>query len=152
MDKGIYCLVFRNPACTVSVGALGELSFRAGWHVYVGSALGSGGLKRLERHVRLSAARDKTPQWHVDHLLTNPDFSLTCTVSAPTQDRLECSLARTLGGTGVPGFGCSDCSCGTHLFFRKEEPGKAILSAFRHCGLDPTIKSFKNPDAGKDDT
>ena len=43
MDKGIYCLVFENPACAIGIGALGPVPFPAGWHIYVGSALGSGG-------------------------------------------------------------------------------------------------------------
>ncbi len=57
MDKGIYCLVLKNPACTVRVGALGPLPFAAGWHCYIGSALGPGGLVRLERHTRLAEHR-----------------------------------------------------------------------------------------------
>lgn len=62
MDKGVYCLVFHNPACTVRIGALGEIAFRKGWHIYVGSALGSGGLKRLGRHIALAADKDKRPK------------------------------------------------------------------------------------------
>jgi Uri superfamily endonuclease len=150
MDKGIYCLVFRNPACSVRIGALGPLAFRAGWHIYVGSALGSGGLKRVDRHVSLSGTRDKQPKWHVDYLLTDTYFSLEYTISAVTGDRLECSLARAIGGTEIPGFGCSDCSCGTHLFFRARDPRKEIVKAFRQRGLLATIKSIKSLDAGKD--
>ena len=74
MDKGIYCLVLKNPACTVRVGALGPVSFAAGWHCYIGSALGPGGLVRLERHLRLAAHRDRRPKWHIDYLLTDPRF------------------------------------------------------------------------------
>ena len=150
MDKGIYCLVFRNPVCIVKIGALGPLAFRAGWHIYVGSALGSGGLKRLDRHVALSAARDKTPKWHVDYLLSDPHFALTFVVSAPTGDRLECSLANTLGGPEIAGFGCSDCTCTTHLFFRERDPRKELRTAFRQCGLVPAIKSINNPDERRD--
>ena len=102
MDKGVYCLVFENPRCTVRIGALGELPFRAGWHVYVGSALGSGGLKRLDRHVSLARERNRRPTWHIDYLIIDPRFSLSFTVSAPTTDDLECSLARNLGEPGIP--------------------------------------------------
>ncbi len=149
MDKGIYCLVFRNPACTVRVGALGPLTFRAGWHIYIGSALGSGGLSRVERHIALAAARDKTPKWHVDYLLTSLCFTLTFAVSAPTLDRLECTLAYAIGGDEVRGFGCSDCSCSTHLFSRTGNPRNESLAAFRQCGLVPSIKSIKNPEVEK---
>lgn len=137
MDKGIYCLILKNPACTVRVGALGEIAFREGWHVYVGSALGSGGLARLERHKRLAGARDHPPKWHVDYLLVNPAFRLACAVSASTGERLECRLAGLIGGQGVPAFGCSDCDCPSHLFFFPRDPQEAVRDAFLACGLTP---------------
>jgi Uri superfamily endonuclease len=140
MDKGIYCVVFENPACTVRVGALGDLAFEPGWHIYVGSALGSGGLTRLERHIGLARTRHRPPKWHVDYLLTEPRFFLTSVVSAKTTDRLECSLAGRLGGASVPGFGCSDCGCRSHLMHRDKEPVGEIAGAFRHLGLSPAIK------------
>lgn len=146
MDKGIYCLVFRNPACTVRVGALGEIGFRAGWHVYVGSALGSGGLARLGRHVALSRTKDKHPKWHVDYLSTDPRFSLRYTVHAVTAERLECRLADALGEPYVPAFGCSDCTCPSHLFFRPQDPGGEIRQAFQSLGLVPVTATIKIPE------
>ena len=143
MDKGIYCLVFKNPDCTVRVGALGRLPFRAGWHIYVGSALGSGGLKRLERHIALAQKRDKQPKWHIDYLLTDPRFLLSSAVSAATAERLECPLARAIGsGDHVPGFGCSDCDCRSHLMYRSLDPHNEIVAAFRNLGLHPSIKTI----------
>ena len=135
MDKGIYCLVFKNPACTVRVGALGEIAFRKGSHIYVGSALGSGGLARLERHIALSRNRDKRPKWHVDYLSESQSFSLRYTLHAVTEERLECRLAEALGGETVPAFGCSDCSCPSHLFFRRRNPVKETEAAIRSLGL-----------------
>src|SRR5512136_501848 len=108
MDKGIYCLVFKNPSCKARIGALGEIAFRKGWHIYVGSALGSGGLVRLERHIALSRSRDKHPKWHVDWLSVNPFFSLHSALYSPTEERLECRLAAAIGGESIYGFGCSD--------------------------------------------
>ncbi len=107
MDKGVYCLIFKNQGLTVRVGALGDLTFQAGWHIYVGSALGSGGLKRLERHISLAHGSDKKPKWHIDYLLTNPDFSLFYAIFVITQEQFECRLARLLNNSGVPGF-CRD--------------------------------------------
>ncbi len=146
MDKGIYCLVFKNPDCTVRIGALGENTFQPGWHCYVGSALGSGGLKRLERHIILAAQRDKKPKWHVDYLLSSPLFSLVYAVSGVTNERLECGLADELGDGGVTGFGCSDCTCTSHLFYRQCDPEEEILSAFRLLKLEPVTKTIMNPD------
>jgi Uri superfamily endonuclease len=144
MDKGIYCLVFKNPACMVRVGALGEIAFLPGWHIYVGSALGSGGLARLERHITLSRDKDKRPKWHVDWLSASPAFRLHFTVNAVTGERLECRLAESLGGASIPGFGCSDCTCGSHLFYRCRNPVKEIHTTFRSLGLDACTTTLMN--------
>jgi len=144
MDKGIYCLIFRTSGCPVRIGALGVLSFRAGWYIYVGSALGSGGLKRLGRHISLAQLHDKQPKWHVDYLITSSCFSLVYAVYAVTGDRLECRLARELNGSSIPKFGCSDCSCSSHLLFRQHDPKEEILAAFRELQLDPVIKTIIN--------
>ena len=145
MDKGIYCLVFRNPGCTVRVGALGEIHFPPGWHCYVGSALGSGGLKRLERHISLARNRDKRPKWHVDYLLTSPSFSLACAVYAVTSNRMECTLAHELGDGSVRGFGSSDCDCASHLFYYQQNPEEEIPAAFRFLRLEPVTKTIMSP-------
>ncbi len=142
MDKGIYCLVFENPACTVRVGALGPTGFRGGWHIYVGSALGSGGLARLGRHIALARDRNKRPKWHVDCLLLDDHFSLRYAVYAPTLERLECRLAWKLGGPGVPSFGCSDCRCLSHLLCRETDPGDEIVAAFGSLGLVPVTTTI----------
>jgi Uri superfamily endonuclease len=144
MDKGIYCLVFENPSCTVRVGALGEVAFLPGWHIYVGSALGSGGLARLKRHMALSRDKDRCPKWHVDWLSTSPSFSLRNTVHASTGERLECRLAKALGGEKIPGFGSSDCACRSHLFYRSGNPVKEVEAAFRSLGLAPCTKTLMN--------
>lgn len=140
MDKGIYCLVFENPACTIRIGALGDLAFESGWHIYVGSALGSGGLKRLERHIVLARDRHRHPKWHIDYLLTEPRFMLSSAVFAVTTHRLECPVAKGLDRGGVPGFGCSDCRCNSHLVHRDGDPHGEITTVFRQLGLSPVIK------------
>ncbi|MFY9750646.1 MAG: GIY-YIG nuclease family protein [Methanoregula sp.] len=147
MDKGIYCLVLKNPACTVRVGALGPVSFAAGWHCYIGSALGPGGLVRLERHFRLAEHRDRRPKWHIDYLLTDPRFRVAYAVSAPSTGRLECLLASALapGGTAVDQFGCSDCDCPSHLLYRRRDPEDEIVAAFTGLGLTPGIKTIITP-------
>ncbi|HMA05960.1 MAG TPA: DUF123 domain-containing protein [Methanomicrobiales archaeon] len=137
MDKGIYALVFRNRSCRLTIGSLGEVRFRRGWHVYVGSARGPGGLARVRRHRRLSIARDRAPKWHVDHLLVSPFFSLHAIVCGPTGKDLECSLAGALGGGCVPSFGSGDCACEGHLFYRPKDPGKEIMEAMAGLGLKP---------------
>jgi Uri superfamily endonuclease len=144
MDKGIYCLVFKNPGCTVTVGALGPVAFEPGWHIYVGSALGSGGLARLERHRVLSRRKDKRPKWHVDYLSVSRYFRLRSTVHAETKERLECRLAAALGEEAVPGFGAGDCDCRSHLFYRRTNPVREIQAAFRSLELAACTKTLMN--------
>jgi len=149
MLKGIYCLVFENPAGTVRIGALGPVAFRRGWHIYIGSALGSGGLARLGRHIALARDHDKKPKWHVDYLLMDHRFSLQYAVSAPTMERLECQLARALGEPGVPSFGCSDCRCPSHLLYRAQDPDYEIVDAFHTLGLLPVTATIMNREVSK---
>jgi Uri superfamily endonuclease len=135
MYKGVYCLVLRNGSCALEIGRLGRRYFAPGWHVYVGSALGPGGLKRALRHARLAQNRDRTPKWHIDYLLLSPRFSLEAIYCAPTDDPAECAVARGLGGPSVPGFGCSDCRCTSHLFFRSGDPGEEICRVLTRLDL-----------------
>ena len=144
MDKGVYALIIENPGCVVRVGARGAREFFAGRHVYVGSARGSGGLARADRHVRLAQKRDRPPRWHIDYLLLDPRFTLAAVVTARADRDYECDLARAFGGPSVPGFGCSDCACPSHLFYRPGDPAPEILAAFRGLGLDARIANIKN--------
>lgn len=139
MDKGIYCLVLENPEVVVGVGALGEILFPSGWHVYAGSALGPGGLSRVIRHFRCSRGRGSGPRWHIDYLLRDPSFSLTHACACRTAEQAECRLAQALGGEPVPRFGSSDCACPSHLFRFRSSPNPAIRKAFRLLGLGPVI-------------
>ncbi|MDD1719102.1 MAG: GIY-YIG nuclease family protein [Methanoregulaceae archaeon] len=139
MYKGIYCLFLRNSSCTVTIGALGPVRFDAGWHVYIGSALGPGGLARVRRHLRYSGGEGGRPRWHIDYLLRHPSFAPGCTCCAGTNETLECRIAESVGGTPVPRFGSSDCDCRSHLFHFQEFPKDRIESAFRSLGLVPII-------------
>lgn len=137
--KGVYCLIFENRACKLEVGKKGEFSFYPGFHIYVGSALGPGGLKRVKRHINLSRNRDRNPRWHVDYLHLNQAFRLVSAVYVFTSSRLECALASRIGGDFVSGFGCTDCACNSHLFYRKESPLLEITEAFEALGLPALV-------------
>jgi Uri superfamily endonuclease len=143
MDRGVYALVFRNRPCSLMIGSLGEIHFRRGWHVYVGSARGPGGFARVSRHRRLALSRDRPPRWHVDHLLLSPSFILRHMVCGSTGEGLECSLARALVGRRIPSFGSSDCSCGSHLFYRTSDPLGEVMKAMSSLGLAPVSATLK---------
>ncbi|KUK61265.1 MAG: hypothetical protein XE10_1334 [Methanoculleus marisnigri] len=144
MDKGVYALILENSGCEVRIGALGVREFPRGRHVYIGSAQGSGGLARADRHVRLALRRDRPPRWHIDHLLLDPHFAPAAVVTAATDRDCECDLARAVGGAYIPGFGCSDCTCPSHLFYRSGDPVPEMLACFRDLDLDARITRIKN--------
>jgi len=138
-EKGIYCLIFENKACKLNIGKKREFSFPAGFHVYVGSALGPGGLKRVVRHINLSRNKDKKPGWHVDYINLDPSFRLVSVICATTSAKLECSLASGIGGDSALGFGCTDCTCSSHLFYREKNPIPEITEAFKALKLSSFV-------------
>ncbi|MDD4299525.1 MAG: DUF123 domain-containing protein [Methanomicrobium sp.] len=137
MNKGIYFLVFSNESAQISTGSLGNIHFSEGWHIYAGSALGSGGLGRVIRHFNLSSDKDKKPHWHIDYLLLSESFHLLYALTAKTTQKLECEAAQRAGGECVLGFGCTDCGCTSHLFYRKYEPFAELQKIFLSLGLLP---------------
>jgi len=120
--KGIYVLILELDKDTViRVGKLGKFRFKKGYYAYIGSALGAGGFKRVTRHFNVASGKNLTRKWHIDHLL--PCSELVCAVLIPTEESIECSVARAVGEFcfGISGFGCSDCVCPAHLFFSESE-------------------------------
>jgi endonuclease-3 len=117
---GTYTLVLAVPeATTVTVGALGTHRFEAGWYAYVGSALGSGGFARVDRHRDLAAGERDSRHWHIDYLLGQSGVRLDAVCQTAGVDG-ECLVATRIDGEPIPDFGCSDCDCRSHLFFAPE--------------------------------
>ncbi|MBD3311877.1 DUF123 domain-containing protein [archaeon] len=111
--KGSYCLVINvSEKVVLRVGALGKLSFKV-CYIYVGSALNSIE-KRVERHF----SKDKNLHWHVDYLLGGEGVFLHKVFYKELDNKEECIVAGLVSNhvRGVEGFGCSDCSCNSHLF------------------------------------
>ena len=115
MTGGTYTLLLALPeAVELDVGALGSHTLAPGAYAYTGSALGSGGFARVDRHRRLAAGESDTRHWHVDYLLGHPDTELRTVVTSPGVDA-ECDIAGRLPAGPVAGFGASDCGCRSHL-------------------------------------
>lgn len=124
---GTYALVMQvvEPA-QIGIGRWGRLEASPGFYVYVGSAFGPGGLAaRVGRHCRDA----KRLHWHIDYLRGHAELTAVWFSDAP--QRLEHRWAATLdamrGYRPVAGFGCSDCSCVSHLFFSARRPGLAAF-------------------------
>ncbi len=63
---GTYALIMKSSEQqTIPVGKLGHLHIEKGFYVYVGSALGNGGIcARIRHHMRTA----QTLHWHIDYL------------------------------------------------------------------------------------
>ena len=104
----------------VQIGKLGEFNFPPGDYLYIGSALGPGGLQaRLRRHLRGEGRH----HWHIDWLRAITDVVGFYYLATNSQN--ECQWSQALldcPGASVPAprFGASDCrnsgqSCAAHL-------------------------------------
>lgn len=114
---GTYILMFRSCASErLRVGHWGLLRISPGYYLYVGSAFGPGGVSaRVTRHWR----KHKSKHWHVDYLRENT--SLVSVWYSHFPERLEHRWSAVLeamkGANPIKGFGCSDCSCKSHLYY-----------------------------------
>lgn len=115
--KGSYLLLIRvKDKETIQIGKLGQLDFRKGFYLYVGSAI-NGLEPRINRHL----GKKKKIHWHIDFLLNNAEiinvfykensFKEECKISNEFNKKLQ----------SVKNFGCSDCKCKSHLFFGSYE-------------------------------
>ncbi len=118
--KGAYLLhISISKNITIKIGALGELDFKAGEYVYVGSAMNNID-KRTERHLRTSRGETEKKHWHIDYLLSHPYIKVVDITKLPSNKKEECEIAARIKGEAVLNFGCSDCKCKSHFFRTKE--------------------------------
>ena len=125
-----------NMTTDIQVGKRYKLTFEKAFYAYVGSALG-GLERRLARH--LSA--HKRAHWHIDYLLKRATVSAI--VYAESNLKVECLIAQALSWElpSVPGFGCSDCRCPSHLFFAHDlgTLKQHVVNAFKNMNLAPVV-------------
>lgn len=117
-DSGVYMIVLKVDDCTMTVGALGEMAFNKGWYIYAGSAM-----RNLKSRVKRHLAKRKRKHWHIDYLAEVSEKTKAFPIY--TLNDLECKMAEDLSALAdeeVKGFGCSDCSCDSHLFYFEKDP------------------------------
>jgi Uri superfamily endonuclease len=91
--------------------------------------MGPGGLhSRIRRHLK----KNKQKHWHIDYLRNRTEVMEVWYICS--QRKLEHEWARRCFNNSrcqVPlqGFGSSDCTCLSHLFFFQHKPSPALLSA-----------------------
>lgn len=125
-SSGSYALLLScRQQRPLPIGRLGTLQLQPGIYVYVGSAFGPGGLRaRLGHHLRIA----ERFHWHLDYLrrATEP-LAIWYSTAPSRQEHLWAELLMRSRGSRQPlaGFGSSDCSCPTHLFFFAGTPSFA---------------------------
>ena len=116
-------LIHLNRRCQIQVGAIGPVTFQAGYYRYTGSAKRN--LQaRLARHCR----QNKPLRWHIDYLTCHPAARVIQTM---TFHGNECQLNQASPGVvTVPRFGASDCrqGCGAHLKYLGKSASGVQLS------------------------
>ncbi len=135
-----YCLIIKlSKNSTIKIGKLGEIDFKKGYYVYVGSALNS-----IDGRIRRHLSKEKNLFWHVDYLLAYSTVKEV--ILERSGKKWECDVAVEISKKGLPliNFGCSDCRCNSHLFYfkNKEIAENACLNSFKKFKLE--IEKIKN--------
>ncbi len=132
--KGVYILLIKNREDRyIQIGKLRNIFFKRGFYVYVGSAL-NGLEQRINRHLRI----DKKLHWHIDYLLRKSE--IISVFYKETKSQEECKIANIFQEKLelIPGFGCSDCKCKSHLFYGEHID---ITKITKKLGLNMYCKS-----------
>jgi len=145
--KGAYILVIKvKQPTSIQIKSLGEVSFKSGLWVYVGSARGKGSTSlenRLRRHFR----KEKTIYWHIDYLLAT-GTEIVEAIWTESIEPIECDLAQSIAmhdkfKPGPRAFGSSDCrkGCFTHTYSYegKEQIRNPLIQVFCKLGHQPYV-------------
>lgn len=140
--KGTYCLFINlNQNESLEIGKKGDIQFKKGCYIYVGSALNS-----LEGRIRRHLRQNKKMHWHVDYLLDSSNTHVTEVFYSDDGFKHECDLAAQIAPKGkeIKGFGCSDCNCTAHLFYFQNESQATLncLKGFKKLKLE--VKTLKD--------
>ncbi len=155
-DSGCYIIILwlKNNS-RLFIGRLGEVRFKRGYYLYVGSAR-TNLSQRMERHRRII----KRHHWHIDYLRSAAEFHAALPIRA--SEDLECKVAQAISAIAswnIKGFGSSDCDCDSHLFWMAEDPLNTrpfihLLQYFRmdrlekyldHDSVEKTTVNRNNP-------
>lgn len=111
--KGCYILIIElKENKKIQVGKIGNIDFKKGFYAYVGSAL-NGLEQRINRHLR----EEKKIHWHIDYLLQYG--GIIKVLNKENDKKEECNFVKKFEEKlcSIPNFGCSDCTCNSHLFY-----------------------------------
>ena len=127
-NPGTYALILRSHSkAKAQIGRWRQLDLKPGYYIYVGSALGPGGVQaRVSRHCRLL----KPNRWHIDYLreFVSPLGAWYSHDTKHLEHRWAQVLHHMKNMSSIEGFGCSDCKCYSHLFQSPTTPDLAEFS------------------------
>lgn len=134
-SKGSYVLLCELlKDINLRIGSLGTYTLKKGNYIYIGSALGPGGLySRVCRHLK----KHKKTWWHIDYLTIHPECVIKLAIIIPSEEKLECVISRNLYKANfvapIRKFGSMDCDCPSHFFLNKSmEELKNLLSGLNY--------------------
>lgn len=124
-----YILILKlNKNLSIIVGKLGNIEFKKGFYIYIGS-----GKKNIEKRVERHIKRDKKTHWHIDYLTKDENFSIIEIYLIEKFD--ECEITKIFIKNGISfikNFGSTDCNCSSHLFYSKSlKDLKTIIKSFK---------------------
>ena len=105
------------------------MQLQRGYYVYLGSALGPGGLRARIAHHQKPSTR---PHWHIDYLRAHTRLHFVWLSYGGIRHEHEWARAlQKMKDATIPfrGFGASDCSCPSHLYFFKGCPTQISFRA-----------------------
>ena len=114
--KGCYCLIIKlDEDKKLKIGLRLNIDFKKGYYVYIGSAMNN-----LESRVKRHLSTSKKAHWHIDYLLK---YCKVTEVIYNENKKVECDLSKqlSLNNNCINDFGCSDCTCDSHLYYFKKE-------------------------------
>ena len=135
---GSYVLILQSRRRRrVQIGRLGDLVQQPGFYLYIGSALGPGGVAaRVAHHQRCSTK----PRWHLDYLRPGVEpIEVWYCCDSHSRETPWTRAIYTLSGATLPlaGFGASDTPDISHLFYFASQPS---VQAFLNQLAGRTLK------------
>jgi len=132
-QPGTYLITLQNATDrSVAISRKGTYQFAPGYYCYVGSAFGPGGvLSRVRRHCNVS----KHKHWHIDFLreVTTPVAVWFTHAATRYEHHWADALSRLPKAQAIERFGCTDCSCPTHLYYFPAPPSMERFAEVAHC-------------------
>lgn len=134
-NKGCYMVILKlKNDMYEKVGNLGEIHFRKGFYIYVGSAF-----KNMNSRIARHRSKRKRMYWHIDYLRNIADVVQIIPIRTATD--LECSLAARISAVAewkIPFFGGADCNCSSHLFGMSFDPldNREFINALIYFRID----------------